>query len=680
MSQENKLQESGEDRPTGDDGPASNGKPKPRGSRGLLYMGAFLACLLLIALVLPGSLSGDAERSPSEVYELLRADKIKPKSLYVILVGSDPVSVGGEIDRTPAEIADGKTVRFEILVPTEATFDAFRTILDELDLREKEKGSDTRYVLQERASTSVFWDIVGNLLFIFMFIGLFYFLVLRQFRTGGPSGNVFSFGKSRARIAEKGSSTTCFDDVAGIDEAKSEVQEIIEFLKSPDKFLRLGGRIPRGVLLAGAPGTGKTLLAKAIAGEANVPFYSISGSDFVEMFVGVGASRVRDLFRQARENSPCTLFLDEIDAVGRRRGAGLGGGHDEREQTLNAILVEMDGFESDASIVVVAATNRPDVLDPALLRPGRFDREIYIDLPDIDGREAILRVHTCTVKLDDDTDHRRLARLTPTFSGAELAAMVNEAAIIAVMKEQETIRQVDFEAARDKIRFGREKKSRHFTDDDRRITAYHEAGHAIAAHLLPEAEPLHKVTIIPRGMALGATMQMPERDRYHLSRKHLLANLIVLYAGRVAEEVFFDDITAGARNDIERATDIARRMVCEWGMSEALGPIDFGQDDETPFMGREPGPSRRYSEATAIKIDEEIRRIVDEAVQKTEKIVRKHRKEVERIAEALLERETVTGDEVDILVNGGEITPHVPEDPAVSVVTSSEADDSSGAS
>lgn len=674
MSTDHEVRDTGDERPP--EGQEPTGKAKPTKPRGILYLGAFLVCLLLLALFLPESFSGKPERSPSEVYELLRADKVKPDSVYVTIVGSDPVNVGGEIELTDEERDAGKPSRFELIVPTEATFDAFRAVLDELDAREKQRGSDKRYELQQRASSNVFWDVVSNLLFIFIVVGLFYFIVLRQFRTGGPGGGVFSFGKSRARVAEKGGTGFSFDDVAGIDEAKSEVGEIIEFLKNPEKFRRLGGRIPRGVVLAGAPGTGKTLLAKAIAGEANVPFFSISGSDFVEMFVGVGASRVRDLFRQSRENAPCIVFLDEIDAVGRRRGAGLGGGHDEREQTLNAILVEMDGFDSDTSIVVVAATNRPDVLDPALLRPGRFDREIYIDLPDIVGREAILRVHTRNVKLDADADHRRLAQLTPTFSGAELAAMVNEAAIIAAMKDQDTVKQADFEAARDKIRFGREKKSRQFTEEDRRITAYHEAGHAIVAHLLPDAEPLHKVTIIPRGMALGATMQLPERDRYHLSRKHLLTNLMVLYAGRVAEETFFDDITAGAKNDIERATDIARRMVCEWGMSDAVGPIDFGQYEESPFMGRDASPARPYSEATAVKIDEEVRRIVDEALQKTEKLVRKHRKEVDRIAQALLERETVTGEEVEILVSGGKIETPVPEGLPMSIsVTSTDADD-----
>lgn len=626
---------------------------KSRPSRGLFFMALMLVSLLVLALFLPGSLSGNIVKSHDEVLRLLGDGKLKRETIFVVTMGEGSLEIVGEIERSNEEIAEGKSTRFAIEAVTPGIVDEFRSAARAYNERNQLIGTQNEILFQERSSSSLFWDIIGNLIFLILFIGLFYFLFFRQFRGGGPGGNVFSFGKSRARMAEKGGTGISFDDVAGIEEAKSEVEEIIEFLRNPEKFRRLGGRIPRGVVLAGAPGTGKTLLAKAIAGEANVPFYSISGSDFVEMFVGVGASRVRDLFKQSRENAPCIIFLDEIDAVGRRRGAGLGGGHDEREQTLNAILVEMDGFDSDTSIVVVAATNRPDVLDPALLRPGRFDREIYIDLPDIDGREAILRVHTRAVKLDDDANHRRLAQLTPTFSGAELAAMVNEGAIIAVMNDQETVKQADLEAARDKIRFGREKKSRHFTNEDRRITAYHEAGHALVAHLLPEAEPLHKVTIIPRGMALGATMQLPERDRYHLSRNYLMAELTVLYSGRMAERNFCDDITAGAKNDIERATDLARRMVCEWGMSDALGPIDYSQYDERTFMGHEATPSPGFSEATAVKIDEEIRSLIDQSVQRSEKLIRKHRHELEKIAEALLDRETVTGDEVAKLVEGG---------------------------
>jgi cell division protease FtsH len=383
-----------------------------------------------------------------------------------------------------------------------------------------------------------------------------------------------------------------------------------------------------------------------------VPFFSICGSDFVEMFVGVGAARVRDLFKQARESSPCIVFLDEVDAVGRKRGSGLGGGHDEREQTLNAILVEMDGFDSDDGVILIAATNRPDVLDPALLRPGRFDREIVIDLPDLKGREEILNVHTKNVKLDAGVDIHRIARGTPGFSGAELAALVNEAAIIAALRSQEAVLEKDLEEARDKIRWGRQKTSRVLTPEDKRITAYHEAGHALVAHLLPDVEPLHKVTIIPRGMALGATMQLPERDRIHLSRKQVIANLTMLYAGRVAEQLFSNDITAGASNDIERATDLARRMVCEWGMSDEVGPINYSEAEETLFLGREVTRTRNHSETVALRIDEEVRKIIDGCYQAAEKLLRKYRDAVIRIAEALLVKETLTGEEVAALVEG----------------------------
>ena len=500
-------------------------------------------------------------------------------------------------------------------------------------------------------SYTVLWQVLAACLPWLLFLVVIYFLFFRQLRAPGAGGNVLTFGRSRAKITRHESTGVTFQDVAGISEAKEEVLEVIEFLKNPDKFQKLGGRMPRGIMLVGSPGTGKTLLAKAIAGEADVPFFSICGSDFVEMFVGVGAARVRDLFRQARENSPCIVFLDEVDAVGRRRGSGLGGGHDEREQTLNAILVEMDGFNSDDGIIFIAATNRPDVLDPALLRPGRFDREIMIDLPDMKGREEILRVHARKVKLEQRVDLNRIARGTPSFSGAELAALVNEAAIMAAMRGQEAILERDLEEARDKIRWGRQKTSRVMTEEDKRIIAYHEAGHAVAAHLLPEVEPLHKVTIIPRGMALGATLQLPERDRIHLGKKQLLGNLMVLYAGRISEELFCDDITAGAANDIERATELARRMVTEWGMSGNLGPVSYSEGEETLFLGREVTRTRSHSEALALRIDEEVRAIVDECYKGAEKLLRKHREAVVRVAEALRLKETLAGEEVAALVN-----------------------------
>ncbi|MHC5053250.1 MAG: ATP-dependent zinc metalloprotease FtsH [Planctomycetota bacterium] len=483
-----------------------------------------------------------------------------------------------------------------------------------------------------------------------LILAFIWFFFLRQLRASGGPGGVLSFGKSRATLVTKEKTRKTFADVAGVEEAKEEVLEIITFLKTPKKFLRMGARIPKGVLLIGAPGTGKTLLAKAIAGEAGVPFYSISGSDFVEMFVGVGASRVRDLFQQAKENSPCIIFLDEIDAVGRRRGTGLGGGHDEREQTLNAILVEMDGFESDENVIVMAATNRPDVLDPALLRPGRFDRRIIIDLPDVRGRAAILRVHGRHVRLDDDIDFDKMAKATPSFSGADLENTINEAALLAVMRAKSRVTMAEIEEARDKVIWGKEKR-RVIDEDDRRIMAHHEAGHALLAHILPEVDKLHKVTIIPRGMALGATMHLPKKDEYNKGRKKLMGELTVLYGGRVSEEMFCSDISTGASHDIQQATDLARRMVCDWGMSE-LGPVNYAAEEEHLFLGHEIARQRQHSEATSIEIDREVKRIVDEALGRTRKLLDEHRGNVGRIAKALLEYEVLSAEDVDLAMKG----------------------------
>jgi cell division protease FtsH len=525
--------------------------------------------------------------------------------------------------------------------------------------RETFRGSDPNWaVIQEKVakiefrSPSKFWNFILPIIPWILIIALFWFFFFRQMRGPAGTGGVLSFGRSRAKLHNKEITTVTFDDVAGIDEAKEEVQEIIEFLKSPAKFQRLGGRIPRGVLLVGPPGTGKTLLAKAIAGEADVPFFSICGSDFVEMFVGVGASRVRDLFKQAKDSSPCIIFLDEIDAVGRRRGAGLGGGHDEREQTLNAILVEMDGFETDTGIIVCAATNRPDVLDPALLRPGRFDREITIDLPDLKGREEILGVHARKVRLDPSVDLKVLARGTPMFSGADLEATINEAALVAVMRNREAVGMDELEEARDKVLWGRQKKSRVMAEEDRRTTAYHEAGHALVATLLEEAEPLHKVTIVPRGRALGATMQLPEQDRYTMQRRRLLAMLTMLYAGRIAEDVFCGDISSGAQDDIKRATDLAHRMVCEWGMSEEIGPINYSDSEETLFLGREVTKTKSHSDETSVTIDKEVRRLLLECYQRAEILIKDHRGEMERITQGLLKYEVLSRAEVDKLIGG----------------------------
>src|SRR5947209_8547583 len=483
----------------------------------------------------------------------------------------------------------------------------------------------------------------------FILLGVLWFVMIRQMQTGG--NKALSFGKSRARLLSMQQKKITFKDVAGVDEAKEELREIIEFLREAQKFQKLGGRIPKGVLLVGHPGTGKTLLARAVAGEANVPFFSISGSDFVEMFVGVGASRVRDLFEQGKKNAPCIIFIDEIDAVGRHRGAGLGGGHDEREQTLNQLLVEMDGFESNEGVILIAATNRPDVLDPALLRPGRFDRRVVVARPDVKGREEILRVHTRKVPIGDDVDLSIIARGTPGFSGADLANLVNEAALWAARQNRKFVMMVDFEMSKDKVMMGVERRSMIPSDEEKKNTAYHEAGHALVAAMTPGADPVHKVTIIPRGMALGLTMQLPEDDKHTYTREYLEAMLAVLMGGRSAEEIFLGHITTGAGNDIERSTDIARNMVCEWGMSE-LGPLAFGKKDEAIFLGREIAQHRDYSEDTAIQIDKEVRRIVNAAYEKARGLLSDNRDVLERIAQALLEREVIDAAEVKLLMEG----------------------------
>ncbi len=471
---------------------------------------------------------------------------------------------------------------------------------------------------------------------------------MRQMQTGG--NRALSFGKAKARLASEKSVKITFSDVAGIEEAKAEVQEIIDFLKAPQKFQKLGGRIPKGVLLVGAPGTGKTLLARAIAGEAGVPFFSISGSDFVELFVGVGASRVRDLFEQAKKNAPCIIFIDELDAVGRHRGAGLGGGHDEREQTLNQLLVEMDGFEINQGIIILAATNRPDVLDPALLRPGRFDRQIVVPRPDVKGRLEILKVHTRNIPLDEKVNLEQIARGTPGFSGADLANLVNEAALLAARKSKSNVERSDFEAAKDKVLMGVERKSMIISETEKNNTAYHEAGHALVAKLTPGTDPIHKVSIIPRGMALGVTQQLPIDDRYTYSEEYLLKALSILLGGRAAEEIALHHTTTGAGNDLERATDLARKMVTEWGMSEKLGPLTFGKKDEHIFLGKEISRHKDYSEKTAIDIDEEIKRIVLEAYSISKKILAEHYDLLDALAKALLEKETLDGEEIDALI------------------------------
>jgi len=483
----------------------------------------------------------------------------------------------------------------------------------------------------------------------FLFIIGFWIFFMRQMQSGG--NKALSFGKSRARLLTAHQKKVTFKDVAGVDEAKEELQEIIDFLKEPQKFQKLGGRIPKGVLLVGPPGTGKTLLARAIAGEANVPFFSISGSDFVEMFVGVGASRVRDLLEQGKKNAPCIIFIDEIDAVGRHRGAGLGGGHDEREQTLNQLLVEMDGFESNEGVILIAATNRPDVLDPALLRPGRFDRRVVVARPDVKGREGILAVHVRKIPLSEDVDISVIARSTPGFSGADLANLVNEAALNAARMNQKTVTHEDFESAKDKVLMGVARKSLIISDHEKRVTAYHEAGHAMVASMVEGADPLHKVTIIPRGMALGVTQQLPVDDRHTYPRLYLEGQLAIMMGGRLAEELFLETMTTGAGNDIEQATELARKMVCQFGMS-SLGPLTFGKQEEQIFLGREIAQHRDYSEHTAVAIDDEVRKFVMDGYERAKTILRENREALIRIAEALLERESLDAAEIKMLIAG----------------------------
>jgi len=498
-----------------------------------------------------------------------------------------------------------------------------------------------------------------------LLIGVWIFF-MRQMQVGG--GKAMSFGKSRAKLLTENQHRVTFSDVAGVDEAKDDLQEIIAFLKDPKKFTKLGGRIPKGCLLVGPPGTGKTLLARAVAGEAGVPFFSISGSDFVEMFVGVGASRVRDLFVQGKKNAPCIIFIDEIDAVGRHRGAGLGGGHDEREQTLNQLLVEMDGFEANEGVILIAATNRPDVLDPALLRPGRFDRRVVVPRPDIKGREGILQVHTRKVPLASGVDVGVLARATPGFAGADLENLVNEAALLAARNNKDKVEMQDFELAKDKVMMGAERRSMIISDEEKRNTAYHEAGHALVAKLLPGADPIHKVTIIPRGMALGLTQQLPMDEKHTYPKGYLLNNLVILFGGRVAEELVLEHMTTGAGNDIEKATDLARRMVCEWGMSEKLGPMTFGKKEEEIFLGRDFTQKVDYSENTAIEIDAEVRRIIQESYHRAKDLLKTNIGLLHKVAETLLEKEVLDGSEIDAIVrdfggnggNGGDpLTPSV---------------------
>src|SRR5246127_3266414 len=534
---------------------------------------------------------------------------------------------------------------------------AFRTTAppNYSDMYKEFRDKGVSYEVKDVTNGSWPLQLLGTWAPLILLAALWFFMI-RQMQTGG--NKALSFGKSRARLLSMQQQKVTFKEVAGVDEAKEELREIIEFLREAQKFQKLGGRIPKGVLLVGPPGTGKTLLARAVAGEANVPFFSISGSDFVEMFVGVGASRVRDLFEQGKKNAPCIIFIDEIDAVGRHRGAGLGGGHDEREQTLNQLLVEMDGFESNEGVILIAATNRPDVLDPALLRPGRFDRRVVVPLPDVRGREEILRVHTRKIPLADDVDLSILARGTPGFSGAELSNMVNEAALNAARCNRKSVLMYDFELAKDKVLMGAERKSMLLTDEEKKVTAYHEAGHAIVAALMPHADPLHKVTIIPRGMALGVTMQLPETDKHNYTLDYLNTQIAVMMGGRLAEEIFLNQMSTGAGNDIERATEMSRKMVCEWGMS-SLGPLTFGKKEEQIFLGREISQHRDFSEETAREIDSEVRRLVNTGYEKAKSIILENREAMVRIALALLEREVMDASELKLIIEGKQLPARV---------------------
>lgn len=505
--------------------------------------------------------------------------------------------------------------------------------------------------VEVRPEETGFWqNALISWLPMILFIAVWIFF-MKQMQAG--QGKALSFGKARFKTQADGKNKVTFADVAGIDEAKEELKEIIDFLKDPKKFTRLGAKIPKGVLLVGSPGTGKTLLAKAISGEAGVPFFSISGSDFVEMFVGVGASRVRDLFDSAKKNAPCIIFIDEIDAVGRQRGAGLGGGHDEREQTLNQLLVEMDGFDPNTGIIVVAATNRPDILDPALLRPGRFDRQVVVPKPDVKGREQILRVHTAKIPLAPDVDLSLLARGTPGFSGADLANMVNEAALLAARMDKTEVDMKTFEMAKDKVMMGTERRSMVISEQEKRVTAYHEAGHALVAKMIPNVDPIHKVSIIPRGMALGLTQLLPIDDKHNHTKEYLVNNLAILLGGRAAEEIALNEMTTGAGNDLERATELARKMVCEWGMSEKMGPVTFGKRSEHIFLGRDFAEHKNYSEKTAIEIDAEIRRFVENSYERAKQIINDNREKLERLVEALLKKETLDAKDIDIIFSGG---------------------------
>jgi cell division protease FtsH len=607
----------------------------------------FLWMAIFVVVILLWNLLSLGQAKPAELTFTEFMTQVGQEQVKSILIKDRDTVEGTYLEK--GEHAEGET--FTLDLPFEATPEFIAELENE--------GIE---ISSEKTDQNPLFAILITWGPILLLIGLWIFF-MRQMQTGG--NKALSFGKSKAKLLSASGKKVTFKDVAGVEEAKEELSEIVEFLKEPAKFQKLGGRIPKGVLLMGPPGTGKTLLARAIAGEANVPFFSISGSDFVEMFVGVGASRVRDLFEQGKKNAPCIIFIDEIDAVGRHRGAGLGGGHDEREQTLNQLLVEMDGFESNEGVILIAATNRPDVLDPALLRPGRFDRRVVVDRPDINGRLGILKVHVRSIPLAEDVDLAVVARGTPGFAGADLSNLVNEAALVAARRNKKTVEMEDFEFAKDKVLMGVERKTLMLTDEEKRVTAYHEAGHALVAAFTPGSDPLHKVTIIPRGRALGLTMQLPTEDKYTYRKGYVEAQISILMGGRVAEELTQEDITTGAGNDIERATDLARRMVREWGMS-GLGPLSYGGKDEPVFLGRDFAQQSDYSQETAIRIDREVEEIVQAGYRRARSVLSEHRDVLERLSVLLLDKESLDGKEVYRLIQemtGRDFAPAVPERP-----------------
>ncbi len=609
----------------------------------VLSWSAIILLVFLVMTLFKDTEGNEVEITYTEYQEFLKNDRI----VKATIKKSDFANYDFHGELRPETVTrDGK----EVLI--QRKFILTLPILDSDVIKEwTERGIQFTVVKEDNAWVSA---LIGALPWVLLLV--VWLIIMRRMQGGGPKG-IFSFGKSRAKVLSEGAQKVTFLDVAGADEAKMELAEIIEFLKEPAKFQKLGGKIPRGVMLLGPPGTGKTLLARAVAGEASVPFYSISGADFVEMFVGVGASRVRDLFEQGKKNAPCIIFIDEMDAVGRHRGAGLGGGHDEREQTLNQLLVEMDGFDQTSGVIIIAATNRPDVLDPALMRPGRFDRQVVVDRPDVKGREGILRVHTRKIPLAEDVKLETLAKGTPGLAGADLANLVNEAALLAARQNDKAVSMRHFEESKDKVMMGMERKSLIISDQEKKLTSYHEIGHVLVARMVPEADPVHKVTIIPRGRALGLTTYLPIDEKHTYSKAYLEGMITYAFGGRAAEKIIFGELTTGASNDIERATEIARKMVCEWGMSEKLGPLTYGQKEEEIFLGKQIILQKNYSEDTAIAIDEEAKKIVTTCMKRAEKILNDNIDTLHRLSHALLEREILDAIEIDAIIRGEELPP-----------------------